>query len=279
MEQQFQGPKTVKVYLGSEIRRWQWSVQLYDLSQLRSRIEAAFQAQLSGSVWTLKWKDEDNDLITIGDTEDLIVAVQSSPDAILRLFVTLAEPASEPAQAQHDHHQRQPSHCHPHPHGHGFGRRNCRGRGRGRCFGRAGPFANNHHHQHAERQHAQQQQQQQQQQHANANGSGDAKGPKDVPPFLKPWVDTLQQFAKETLGIDDVNIDVLVDHPFLKAMFQDPATAASPGHDACFRGKQRGGCHPFFFFHPPTQVSQQEEPSSTTKPTTATTTRKTLTQR
>merc|ERR1711937_249752 len=132
-------------------------------------------------------------------------------------------------------------------------------------------------HQHAERQHAQQQQQQQQQQHANANGSGDAKGPKDVPPFLKPWVDTLQQFAKETLGIDDVNIDVLVDHPFLKAMFQDPATAASPGHDACFRGKQRGGCHPFFFFHPPTQVSQQEEPSSTTKPTTATTTTTTTT--
>ncbi|EGD74920.1 hypothetical protein PTSG_07147 [Salpingoeca rosetta] len=203
-------PSTVKVYVGDEVRRWPWMQQMFDTAFLRYRIEESFEAALGGKEWQLKWKDEDDDMITIGDAEDLLVAVQSAQDDTLRLFVTTTTTTKQQQQQQQQ--QQQPE-------------RSCGGRKSRGC-----PFAAT--------QRASRCCPPPRPPHGKNGSSANANA--DHP--LAPWLEGLQAFVKDTLGVDGVDVDVLVEHPLLQQFVR-------AGKEQCKAG-QDGSPFPFAFPFP-----------------------------
>lgn len=87
------GKFVIKAQYGDDIRRFPIGQEVITLGELRSLLAKMFkfEAASNGSNEediVIKYRDEDNDLVTVLDDNDLSFALQESPKRILKLLIT-----------------------------------------------------------------------------------------------------------------------------------------------------------------------------------------------
>lgn len=88
------GKFVIKAQYRNDIRRFPINQELMNLAELRLLLTKMFNLSIDNeSEIEIKYRDEDNDLVTLLDDNDLSFALQESPKSILKLLITHNKPA------------------------------------------------------------------------------------------------------------------------------------------------------------------------------------------